>query len=328
MQWDLPVLGQRFVMNFVPWVLILGIAVLLVRFIWRRVTRSRTVLFKLIFAAVPVMMLALAAFGAVSYTSYTDALSDTYQSKTADEGNLLRALFDGAGFDRITSPEQYGSTDYQYMVAQLSSRSVYTSSGYYVGGRLFTGTSANTPPLFPFGADGSTEAARLYKQAALTGQQQTGTVSDGWGSRVVCVTPVGSSSGEMVFLVETGVFDTQIADESQGFLFRYLLIALVCIVGATILMIIAFSRAVRPLRQLLPTLERFATGQRQARVEVETNDEIADVGRVFNKMANEIETQIYDLQSMSDLYYHFVPQKMLSLLNLNSLNDIALGQAA
>lgn len=300
-------------------------AALCIRGIWKRITGSRTLLPKLVFASVPLMVLALALFGAYSYFSYQSALSETYQSKVTDQGDLLRALFTTGSFDAISSPEHYNSTEYQYLSSQMETRDLYTSSGYFVDTRLYTGPDDALPFLYPFGITQNTGAYQLYRTAALTGRQQTGVIDDGLGARIACVTPVGSSSGDMVFLVETAIFEAQISDESSGFLLNYLIIALVCIVGSMALMILAFSRAVHPLRQLLQKLESFATGDRTVRVTTVANDEIADIGRVFNKMAGEIDAQIYDLETMSDIYYRFVPQRMLQLLGLHSLSAIRLG---
>jgi hypothetical protein len=289
--------------------------------------KSRTILIKLIFSSVPLLLLALAVFGAYSYTSYQNSLRTTYETKVADQGNLLRALFGSASFDKITSPGMYNSVEYQYLRAQMGTRDVYTSSAYFVDGSLYIGVDDTLPCLFPFGNRYSPSAYEIYRRAALSGVQQSGTITDRLGERIVCITPVGSSSGNTVFLLETGVFQAEIDRQAGGFLRNYLIIALVCIVAACILLMAAFLRILRPLGGIIEGLEQFSRGNSEVRLKSKTNDELADIARVFNKMAKDIDVQIYNLKAMGDTYYRFVPHQIFRLLGKDNLADVELGSS-
>jgi len=295
--------------------------------LYRVVTRSRMILLKLILVSIPLLIVALVLFGAYSYGSYQSSLRGTYETKVADQGNLLRALFSSASFDKITSPEMFGSMEYNYLRATMGTRDVYTGSAYYVDGNLYTGVDRNLPCLYPFGIRHSSTARELYRTAALTGTQQAGVITDRLGERIVCITPAGSSSGDTVFLLETGIFQAEINRQTFGFLRNYLIISLLCLISACALLLVTFLRILKPLGDIAQGLSEFSKGNRTVRLESATNDELADIARVFNKMAKDIDVQIYNLRTMGETYYRFVPQQIFRLLGKDNLADVGLGSA-
>jgi hypothetical protein len=291
------------------------------------VTRSWLVVVKLIVVSIPVLILALTLFGIYSYSTYWSSLRSTYETKASDQGNLLRALFSSASFDKITAPELYGSVEYDYLYAQMGTRDIYTSSAYFVDGKLYTGVDANLPCLYPFDVRHSADARALYRAAAMSGAQQSGVITDRLGERIVCVTPVGSSSGNTVFLLETGIFQAEIDKQTGGFLRNYLIISICCLISACALLLIAFLRILKPLGGIIEGLDQFSQGNRTVRLESATNDELSDIARVFNKMAKDIDVQIYNLKMMGDTYYRFVPEQVFHLLGKENLADVQLGNA-
>ncbi len=297
--------------------------------LFRVVVGSRLLVVKLIVASLPLLVLALAFFGVYSYRSFQSSLLSTYETKAADQGNLLRALFSSASFDQITAPGLHGSTEHLYLQAQMNTRDVYTSSAYFVDGALYTGVSGEYPTLFPFGIRQSASAWALYRRAALTGAQQAGVVSDKLGERLVCVTPVGSSSGNTVFLLETGIFREEINRQTGGYLRGYLVASALCILAACALLLASFIRILRPLGGIVEGLDAFSKGNRTVRLALadKANDELADIARVFNKMAKDIDVQLYNLKAMGDTYYRFVPQQVFRLLGRENLADVDLESA-
>ena len=299
-------------------------AVLVIR---KLVVNSRTIFLKLLFGSIPLLVLALVLFGAYSYVSYRGALLDTYITKVEDQGNLLRALVSGSSFDQISAPDMYGSIEYNYLRTIMGTRDVHTSSAYFVDGSLYTGVEDHLPALYPFGIRHSPGAWDLFRAAALTGEQQSGVITDRFGDRIVCITPVGSSWGNAAFLLETGVFQSEIDRQTAGFIRNYLIISLLCLVSACALLFITFRRTLKPLAEIAEGLDQFSKGNRYIRLESKTNDELADISRVFNKMARDIDTQIYNLKTMGDTYYRFVPQQIFHLLGKENLADVSLGSA-
>jgi sigma-B regulation protein RsbU (phosphoserine phosphatase) len=91
---------------------------------------------------------------------------------------------------------------------------------------------------------------------------------------------------------------------------RSTLLILSAVCGVTILLAILFSKTVtQPLKRLSEGAQRLASGDFQARVEVQSGDEFGQMARVFNKVGPELQAH-YDLQRSLDLARE-VQQKLL-----------------
>ena len=60
------------------------------------------------------------------------------------------------------------------------------------------------------------------------------------------------------------------------------------------------------------------------RLEDDDSDEFSGIVRVFNKMAGDIDVQIYNLRQTSATYFRFIPQKVFQLLGKENLGDLDL----
>lgn len=290
----------------------------------------RTLTARLMRTAVPLLALAVAALGAVSWQTYSAAIRESFEKQVVDEGNMLMALFGTESFEGIEYPYDYTGDDYGYLMNQMNTRSVYTRTAYYERGQLYTGVDRDAPCFYPFEVNMNAEADALYLKAAYTGAAQTGILQDKNGRRLVCVTPVGGVSGGTVYLLETGI----LLDNVQAYTRGYLLVF--CAVGAgflalvSLMLAIAFRRVLRPVSRIRQGLELFAQGDRTVRLEDADTDEFSGIVRVFNKMAGDIDVQIYNLRQTSATYFRFIPQKVFQLLGKENLGDLDLasGQRA
>lgn len=82
----------------------------------------------------------------------------------------------------------------------------------------------------------------------------------------------------------------------------YLLFATaIGLVLSTLIIAVAVRRLSRPVAELKQVSMAMANGDLDSRVQIRTNDEIADLGRSFNLMAESIENKITQLTNLSDI---------------------------
>ncbi|GKH50556.1 hypothetical protein CE91St46_16670 [Eubacteriales bacterium] len=286
---------------------------------------SRTILVKLIVSTLPLMAAALALFGVFSYRAYGQAITESFRKQAEDEGSLLTALFGTESFQEIEFPYQYTGEAYSYLKESMATRSIHTATAYYERGSLCIGVDANYPCAYPFDLRLDAAAAALYEQAAFTGRSQTGTINDAAGRRLACVTPIGGEQGDVVYLLETGILSANMQQYTGAYLRSYLIVSLAFLLSIGGILTVVFLRIVRPIGEIKSGLEEFAQGNRKIRLSDDATDEFSDIIRVFNKMANDIDAQIYSLQQANDTYFRFIPQKMLLLLGKENLGEIELG---
>lgn len=292
--------------------------------------RRTTLAAKLMTTAVPLLALAVALFGVFSYRTYENSIRQSFEKQVVDEGNMLMALFGTESFDGIEYPYDYTGDDYGYLLNQMNTRSVYTRTAYYERGGLYTGVDRDAPCFYPFGINMNAEADELYLKAAYTGTAQTGVLHDKNGERLVCVTPVGGLSGSTVYLLETGILMDNIREYTRAYLLSFCLVGAVFLAAVSAVLSMVFRRVLRPIRVIRAGLEQFAQGDRTVRLEDDDSEEFSGIVRVFNKMAGDIDVQIYNLRQTSATYFRFIPQKVFQLLGKENLGDLDLasGQRA
>lgn len=237
---------------------------------------------------------------------------------------MLMALFGTESFDGIEYPYDYTGDDYGYLRNQMNTRSVYTRIAYYERGELYTGVDSDAPCFYPFGIHMNAEADTLYLKAAYTGTAQTGVLRDENGERLVCVTPVGGLSSGTVYLLETGILMDNLRAYTRAYLLTYCGVAVLFLAAVSVVLAVVFRRVLSPISKIRNGLEQFAQGNRTIRLEEDDSDEFSGIVRVFNKMAGDIDVQIYNLRQTSATYFRFIPQKVFQLLGKENLGDLDL----
>lgn len=286
---------------------------------------GRSILVKLMAASIPLLLLAMTVFGLFSYSTYENSVRQSIRKQAIDEGNLLTALFGTESFSEVEFPYDYTSEAYRYLDAQMKTREVYTRAAYFERNDLYIGIDRNTPCFYPFDTLMNKEAYRLHREAAYTGEVQTGIIEDKNGRRLVAVTPIGGVSGTTVYLLETGVPEEELKQYTVPFAMSYIGISAGFLIGIGALLTLLFLRVLKPLSDIRRGMEEFATGNRTVRLENTTKDELSDIIRVFNKLSNDVDTQIYHLKQMGETYYKFIPQNSYKLLGEDGIEDLTLG---
>lgn len=292
--------------------------------------RRSTLAAKLMTTAVPLLALAVVLFGVFSYRTYANSIRQSFEKQVVDEGNMLMALFGTESFDGIEYPYDYTGDDYGYLLNQMNTRSVYTRTAYYERGQLYTGVDRDAPCFYPFSINMNADADALYLKAAYTGVAQTGVLRDKNGERLVCVTPVGGVSGSTVYLLETGILMDNVREYTRAYLLGFCLVGAIFLAAVSVVLAMVFRRVLRPVSVIRNGLEQFAQGDRTVRLEDDDSEEFSGIVRVFNKMAGDIDVQIYNLRQTSATYFRFIPQKVFQLLGKENLGDLDLasGQRA
>lgn len=321
-------LALKVLWTFLRYLALLLAAMLLVYGFIHLLGRGRTILAKLILSSIPLLAVALVVFGVFSYRAYSAAITQSFQKQVEDEGNLLTALFGTESFDEIEYPYDYTGEAYGYLRQQMSTRPVHTATAYYEHQQLYIGVDFENPCFYPFDVRLDAGARELYLQAAYTGRAQSGVLDDENGRRLVSVTPVGGTSGTAVYLLEAGILTSNLDAYTASYLRTYVVVSLLFLAAIGALLTFLFRRVLTPIRQIRAGLEAFAQGNRTVRLETAVTDEFSGIVRVFNKMAGDIDAQLYSLRRQSETYFRFIPQRMLQLLGKDNLGEVELGSGS
>lgn len=305
--------------------IVLAAAFVLVFGVYRGITQGRTILGKLLLAALPLMILTMSVFGLVVYQYYKESVTESYEKQVVDEGNMMTALFGQESFDALEYPYDYTSDDYKYLKEQMKRRDLYSRVVYFEDGELYTGVDGQNPCFYPVSVNVNTTLENLYLKAALSGMAQSARIVDHIGERIVSVTPVGGTAGRSVYLYETGVFKAETDAYQRSYIRNFLWICAAFLIVLAVLLTALYMRILQPLSEIRQGMELFAGGNRDIRIEPETRDELAGISRVFNKMADDIDLQILNLKNLTDIYYKFMPMSMIRMLKQDNLGNLTPG---
>ena len=286
---------------------------------------GHTIMERLLSATIPMLVATMALFGYISFQYYAGAIQENFVKQAIDEGNVLAALFGQESFNEIEYPYDYTSEAYIYLSQQISTRDLYTRALYYENGDLYIGVDSYLPCFYPYDILMNHSAERLYRQAALTGEAVTGTIRDNLGERLICVTPIGGLSGETVYLLETGIYTANIDAYASSFIKDFVTVCVAFLIIVMVVLIILFYRILFPLGEMKREMQLFADGNRSIRIKTTSEDELTGIARVFNKMADDIDVQILNLQRMSETYYRFVPPSIMALLGKDNFASLTVG---
>ncbi|WP_139487967.1 adenylate/guanylate cyclase domain-containing protein [Brevibacillus dissolubilis] len=264
-------------------------------------------------------------------------LKDEVHRQLALIANSVDNTVEAEQLDSISSPYDYAGTGYQAMerhlarVFKLKSDTVqidYEGQGFYnsvykVIGRTAYVIIEEDEQYHPF--DPVTMSAEEWEALdngeIYTGMQ--GTPEEGmW---MYALYPITDTNGKLMGIYEVGKhanqFYQQVRDLSQNMLREIILISLVTLIG----FFITTYTVKKAVNGLLTTVNRMADGELGVTVQINTRDELAELGRRFNDMSGKIQRSIMDIEEMKDASFRFVPQQFFTFLGKENIKDLQLG---
>lgn len=316
---------QRFLLTWLSYSFIISVTFLLVWVFAISIQGGYTIMERLISATIPLLVITMTLFGVISFQYYRDAIDENFEKQTMDEGNMLAALFGQESFNEIEYPYDYTGEAYNYLSQQIKTRDLYTRVIYYEGGDLYIGVDSHYPCFYPFEILLNLEIEEDYRKAAQTGEAVITKVNDSLGERLICITPIGGLSGETVYLLETGIFVANIDAYASAYIKDFVIVCVAFLIIVMVVLMILFHQILSPIGEIKRDMQRFADGNRSIRIKTNSEDELTGIAQVFNKMADDIDVQILNLERMSQTYYRFVPPSIISLLGKSNLGSLTLG---
>lgn len=320
-------LVRIFLMAWLKFAIAALLLCLILKIFLNSIRGGHTIMERLISAMLPMLVMTMVLFGLVSYSYYGDAIDSNFEKQTVDEGNMLAALFGQESFNEIEYPYDYTGEAYSYLSRQMQTRDLYTRAVYYENGELYIGVDKNSPCFYPFDILMNNNARKLYEKAALTGESVTGMIKDRLGERFVCITPIGGLSGQTIYLLETGVYAANIDAYTATYIKDFAIMSGAFLIIVAVVLMVLFYQILSPIGELKKEMQKFADGDRSIRIHTASEDELTGITQVFNKMADDIDVQILNLERMSATYYRFVPPSIIELLGKDNLGSLTLGSS-
>jgi len=151
-------------------------------------------------------------------------------------------------------------------------------------------------------------------------------LKDSAGEWLALISPIEDSNGEVVGLIEVGItkqgfLSSMVSENVQQILMANTLIGIFMILS----LVICLYYLLLPLKKLKSGVTELMEGNLGVQVVINSNDEVAEISKVFNKMSNNLKIDMDKLTKLNDAYHRFVPLKMFEILNKKNILDVRIG---
>lgn len=147
--------------------------------------------------------------------------------------------------------------------------------------------------------------------------------TNNYGDWIGVLSAIRNSDGKIVGIVECRV-DKQV---SQTNLASNTIVGIVCgvllfVILCAVYMFYVLKFALSPMKELTSALTKISRGNFNAKANVKSKDEFADIGQTINLMAASITNNVHTLVELNKSYTKFVPKELFRLLGKKNVVDV------
>ncbi len=151
-------------------------------------------------------------------------------------------------------------------------------------------------------------------------------LKDSAGEWLALISPVMDSNQNVVGLIEVGITKQGFVKSMISSNVKYIVLVN-SIIGIIMIasLVICLYYLLLPLKKLKNGVTELSEGNLGVQVVVKSNDEVAEISEVFNKMSRNLKIDMDKLTRLNDAYHRFVPLKMFEILNKRNILDVKIG---
>ncbi len=250
-------------------------------------------------AAFASLVTALAA-----YTTMERQIIENFRRRALSAVAIAALQQNGDEFEKITSGsdplyEKFRLENLKVLKSDLDFVFVYTMrkdpQGIYF---VVDGNELDAEGFSPYGARYLEPSPYLVENFDLMNAPivESDIYTDEYGSFLSAYAPILSSDGQQVGVIALDISANAILQEQRQIIIQSIIIFLVVFFAGTIIGNLAGNTLTNPLKKLTQSASIFTLGRFDQRVEVHTHDEIGDLAKTFNGMAEEIQKLVGNLE--------------------------------
>lgn len=145
---------------------------------------------------------------------------------------------------------------------------------------------------------------------------------------ICCIQDIKDKNGETIGKIETGLDLNEF--QQEVFISTMQQVLLIFFVMSCILVIfmILLKKILKGLKELKRGAVAISETEWDTVVDIDTKDELEDIGNSFNRMTNKIKDYFNSIERLNKAYRKFVPSELFELLEKESILDVELGDEA
>lgn len=192
--------------------------------------------------------------------------------------------------------------------------------------KIYTGIFDEKYTYIPIEYIYSQEDVQSYEKVVKDKSIAYTELKDAYGEWLAMISPIMDDEGNVVALLEVGTtkqgfVNNMISNNASQIAITNIIIGLFMIIS----LIVLLYWLLIPLKKLKKGVTSLLEGNLGVQVQVTSNDEVAEISEVFNKMSQNLKIDMDKLSKLNDAYHRFVPLKMFEILNKKNILDVKIG---
>lgn len=310
-------------------------------YIWRH---SRRIMVKMTIVLLSLLIGLAVAVSGLIHTSVAETLTNEIFSQLYLISSSVSKSIDGDELNNISFPQSKGDEYYEKIAAKvnLNVDAIYKAEPnaiskyyyytlYYIkeeepyigfdiveeGGTIISGM-AESYQVAP-------QNYSIFQKNQKEGKATFFSSTDLSGTWMACPTMIYDSKGEAVGYFEIGT-DQNVVQKSMGEIFKKItLLASVLIVIIIFLLLLILRQFLNGIGRLRSGVEAISEGGWGALVDIESRDEIEDIGNAFNKMSRHVKRYLNSIVKLNQYCERFVPSDFFKFIGKENIMDVCVG---
>ncbi|MFH5187460.1 adenylate/guanylate cyclase domain-containing protein [Paenibacillus sp. TAB 01] len=293
--------------------------------------RRLPLVLKQIVVFVPIIAGSMVLLSTVIYNNFVDKMDgETFQELKLLASNGA-SLIDGDLLERIQSPEEYEGKTYNqfrskidsvfYRPGSIENQGFYKAVYKVENGDIYR-IMEDDDEMHMFNPFPKSPENTLV---ITKGSIESGEWSDDTGEWKYGIAPIYNGSGKIVGVFEASKNMEGIMAHRRTVMQKVIQNIILFTTGIVLVFVLMTYVLLSSIRKLRNSVGEIAKGRWDTVVQINTRDEVSELGDSFNAMAAHIREYIARLERFNQAYYRFVPQQFLRLLHKETILDVRLG---
>jgi len=143
-----------------------------------------------------------------------------------------------------------------------------------------------------------------------------------YGSNMLCMQKILDENGNAIGNITVSADLKQLYYEIENTVFKQTIIISAIMLAIMMIIIIMLVRTLRGLKILKEGAISVLEADWDMVIDINTNDEVEEIGNVFNKMTNKIKNYFYSIEILNKAYHKFVPAEIFDILEKNDILEV------
>ncbi|MDD3569607.1 MAG: HAMP domain-containing protein [Lachnospiraceae bacterium] len=179
--------------------------------------------------------------------------------------------------------------------------------------------------LHEYYVESNTKKIEDYSSQSPDGNLSFSLVEQEGGQWRYCNNYILDSNGNKVGKVEVGIDFSKFETEVSKIFYHFTISIVVLMSVILIILVLMLKKTLHGLKKLKQGVAEIADANWNAVVDINSRDELEDIGNAFNKMTRKVKSYFDSIESLSVAYEKFVPKEMFHILQKENILDVKPG---